>query len=78
MIQCCSCLCPTDVQPLDLENMFLFNDGTYNGLQAYKNSKVANLMFMYQLAKRLEGSGVSVNAVNPGKVKVYLYFLHVT
>lgn len=57
-----------NIQPLDLENFFLFNENSYNGLQAYKNSKAANIMFMYELARRLEGSNVSVNAVNPGYV----------
>ncbi len=55
-----------DMQPLDLENLFLFNQGTYNGLQAYKNSKTANVMFAYELARRLEGSKVTANAVCPG------------
>lgn len=56
-----------DLQPVDFENFFLFNDGTFNGLQAYKNSKAANIMFVSELAKRLGDSGVKVNAVCPGK-----------
>jgi len=62
----------TDLQPLDTENLFLFNEGSFNGLQAYKNSKAANVMFAYELARKLSGSGVKVNAVNPGKVVVEL------
>jgi len=54
------------VQPLDLDNLFLFNDGTYSGLQAYKNSKLANLMFAYELTRQLDGTRVKVNAVDPG------------
>ena len=54
------------VQPLDLDNLFLFNDGTYSGLQAYKNSKLANVMFAYELTQQLDGSGIKVNAVDPG------------
>jgi len=66
-------LCSTDVlvaaiHPLDMENLFLLNDGTYNGLQAYKNSKVANLLFTYELSRQLDGSGVKVNAIDPGKI----------
>ena len=57
----------TDLQPLDTENLFLFNEGSFNGLQAYKNSKAANIMFAYELARKLSGSGVKVNAVCPGK-----------
>lgn len=40
----------------------------YFSQQAYAQSKLANLMFVYELAKRLEGTGVTVNAVNPGLV----------
>jgi NAD(P)-dependent dehydrogenase (short-subunit alcohol dehydrogenase family) len=40
----------------------------YFSQQAYAQSKLANLLFVYELAKRLEGSGVTVNAVNPGLV----------
>lgn len=55
------------VQPFDLENLFLAQDGTYTGLQAYKNSKLANVLFAYELTRQLEGSGVKVNAVDPGE-----------
>jgi len=57
-----------DLVAMDMENVLLLNEGTYNGLQAYKNSKAANLMFTYELARRLEGSGVTANAVDPGFV----------
>lgn len=57
-----------NLQPLDTENLFLFDEGSFNGLQAYKNSKAANVMFAYELARKLSGSGVKVNAVNPGNV----------
>ena len=57
-----------DLQPLDTDNLFLFNEGSFNGLQAYKNSKAANIMFAYELARKVSGSGVKVNAVCPGKV----------
>jgi NAD(P)-dependent dehydrogenase (short-subunit alcohol dehydrogenase family) len=32
----------------------------------YAQSKLANLLFTYELAARLEGSGVTVNAMHPG------------
>lgn len=38
------------------------------GFGAYIPSKLANLLFTYELARRLEGSGVAANAVNPGLV----------
>jgi len=36
--------------------------------RAYDNSKLANLLFTVELAHRLEGSGVTVNALHPGFV----------
>ena len=38
------------------------------GPRAYDNSKLANLLFTVELAHRLEGSGVTVNALHPGFV----------
>jgi NAD(P)-dependent dehydrogenase (short-subunit alcohol dehydrogenase family) len=41
----------------------------YRGLLAYANSKLANLLFTYELARRLKGTGVTVNALHPGFVR---------
>jgi NAD(P)-dependent dehydrogenase (short-subunit alcohol dehydrogenase family) len=41
----------------------------YRGYLAYANSKLANLLFTYELARRLEGTGVTVNALHPGFVR---------
>jgi NAD(P)-dependent dehydrogenase (short-subunit alcohol dehydrogenase family) len=40
----------------------------YGGLTAYRASKLENLWFTYELARRLHGSGVTVNALHPGTV----------
>jgi retinol dehydrogenase 14 len=40
----------------------------YDGWKAYAQSKLANVMFTYELARRLAGSGVTVNCLHPGVV----------
>jgi retinol dehydrogenase-14 len=40
----------------------------YSGGRAYEQSKLANVMFTYELARRLAGTGVTATAVNPGMV----------
>lgn len=38
------------------------------GIRQYCNTKLMNLLFAFELARRLEGSGVTSNAVHPGAV----------
>ena len=38
----------------------------YKGAKAYSQSKLANVLFTYELAKRLEGTGVTANCLHPG------------
>jgi NAD(P)-dependent dehydrogenase (short-subunit alcohol dehydrogenase family) len=40
----------------------------YGGWRAYCRSKLMNLLFTYELARRLEGTGVTANALHPGWV----------
>jgi retinol dehydrogenase 14 len=40
----------------------------YDGWKAYTQSKLANVVFTYELARRLAGSGVTVNCLHPGVV----------
>jgi NAD(P)-dependent dehydrogenase (short-subunit alcohol dehydrogenase family) len=44
----------------------------YRPFAAYGRSKLATLWFTYELARRLDGSGVTVNAVHPGLVRTAL------
>ena len=41
----------------------------YEAMDAYSHSKLANVLFTRELAKRLGGSGVTANAVHPGAVR---------
>jgi NAD(P)-dependent dehydrogenase (short-subunit alcohol dehydrogenase family) len=45
-----------------------YRNRKFRGPQAYSQSKLANVLFTLALARRLEGTGVSVNAVHPGVV----------
>jgi retinol dehydrogenase-14 len=45
----------------------------YFVLRAYRRSKLANVMFTYELARRIEGSGVTANCLHPGLVKTGIF-----
>ena len=42
---------------------------------AYSNSKLALVMFTYELARRLQGSGVTVNCLHPGVVATRIWHI---
>jgi len=46
----------------------LQGERSYSGSRAYDQSKLANVLFSYELARRLRGSGVTANALHPGMV----------
>jgi NAD(P)-dependent dehydrogenase (short-subunit alcohol dehydrogenase family) len=49
-----------------------FNDlqsaGSYRGLHVYGRSKLSNILFTRELARRWDGSGVTANSLHPGFV----------
>ena len=57
----------------------------YRQLNAYAQSKLALILFTYEFARRIEGTGVTVNSLHPGYVKTNMvknfrkfvkYFFH--
>jgi NAD(P)-dependent dehydrogenase (short-subunit alcohol dehydrogenase family) len=52
---------------LDLDDLE-WKKRRYTGMRGYGASKTAQLLTVWELAKRLEGSGVTVNAMHPGSV----------
>jgi NAD(P)-dependent dehydrogenase (short-subunit alcohol dehydrogenase family) len=45
----------------------------YKLMRAYAQSKLANVLFTYTLARRLEGTGVTVNCLHPGAVATNIW-----
>lgn len=52
---------------IDLDD--LHGERSYNGQRAYNQSKLANVLYTYELARRLEGTGVTANVLHPGVVR---------
>jgi retinol dehydrogenase-12 len=53
---------------LDFDDLH-YADKKYSSFGAYAGSKLANIYFTTALAKRLAGSGVTVNALHPGVIR---------
>ncbi len=51
----------------------LMNAGASGWWTAYERSKLANVLFARELARRLAGTGVTVNALHPGVVRSQLF-----
>ena len=56
---------------MDFENLG-FGRG-YSGMKAYARSKLANVLFTHELARRLDGGQTTVNALHPGHVATDMY-----
>lgn len=56
----------------DLNKDDFMNEKSYNKVAVYAQSKLANILFAKELAKRLRGSGVTVNSCHPGIVQTDL------
>jgi NAD(P)-dependent dehydrogenase (short-subunit alcohol dehydrogenase family) len=53
---------------LNFDDLQRKNRYSLMGFAAYGDSKLANVLFTYELARRLQGTGVTANAVHPGSV----------
>ena len=51
----------------------LQNEQNYVPFDVYSQSKLANVYFTYELARRLEGTGVTANCLHPGVVSTALF-----
>ena len=47
---------------------------SYTGLKAYRQSKLANVLFTYELARKLKGTKITVNTLHPGVVGTQIGF----
>ncbi len=47
----------------------LQGERSYSGARAYNQSKLANVVFTYELARKLHGTSVTANALHPGVVR---------
>ena len=57
---------------LDFEDLG-FERGGYSIMRAYGRSKLANILFAAELARRLAGTGVTSNSLHPGSVDTNIW-----
>ncbi|XP_078789868.1 retinol dehydrogenase 12 isoform X3 [Oryzias latipes] len=56
---------------IDFDDLF-FSRRPYGALESYRQSKLANILFTRDLARRLKGSGVSAFCLHPGVIRTEL------
>jgi NAD(P)-dependent dehydrogenase (short-subunit alcohol dehydrogenase family) len=56
---------------LDFEN--LQGEKQFGSFRAYSITKLCNLLFTYELARRLQGTGVTANALHPGYLNTGIF-----
>ncbi len=56
---------------IDFDDLQMKND--YSVMGAYSRSKLAIVLFTYELARRLKGTGVTVNCLHPGSVATNIW-----
>jgi NAD(P)-dependent dehydrogenase (short-subunit alcohol dehydrogenase family) len=59
------------LKTLDFDN--LQGERSYKGIRAYAISKLANILFTYELDRRLHGTGVTANCLHPGTVRTGIW-----
>src|SRR6185503_11339314 len=57
---------------IDFDNL-QYERGGYDVLRAYRRSKLANILFTRELARRLAGTGVTANSLHPGRVATNIW-----
>ena len=56
---------------LDLDDLQMKN--RYGVMKAYSRAKLAQVLFTYELSRRLEGTGVTANCLHPGAVATNIW-----
>ena len=59
--------------PATLAEALRYSDGSYSSLRAYARAKLAATTWTLELARRLDGTGVTANACHPGIVRTGVF-----